>query len=229
MCRLVMAGLIGVVACARPATADDPIVVAPHPDRPVCGWKELEESAAVLEVGADGHVRGPRPGEAVLAISADPSASFEHVRDALIPYEAHLVRLDIAVDGRWLVPVTFAGRPAPPMPGPKVETIVGHRRLIRPRDAPRLRFADVRLSPDGVRLYVEHERVAGSALPLDRLAATLQALDPPATAFALTASDDTPWRAFVEALAATACFDRPPGSEPHEVLLDERPPPSGGN
>jgi hypothetical protein len=218
-----------VTACAAgnqaPENADT--IVAPGPDRPVCGWKARIGATEIIEIDSAGRVSGPPPGRAVLALVAAPATPFERVRRVLEAHSPHLVRLEVVVDGRWLVPMTFAGRPAPPLEGETVEAIVGHRRIIRPKTAPRVRFADIRVDPVGVRIFVENERVGGSAVELDELAGWLRELDPPATAFALTATGDTPWSRFVRTLVVAACFDRAPGAEPHEVLLDERPPPVG--
>jgi hypothetical protein len=101
-----------------------------------------------------------------------------------------------------------------------VERVVGHRILRRPKGAPADRFADLRVATNRVRLFVENENPAGKELPIADLAARLRRVDPPATVFALTATGDTAWREVERALLAAACYDRRPGEEPHEVILD---------
>ena len=208
-------------------TAADAIV-EPSPGRAVCGWKDTAQATDITHINASGTASGAAPGPTVLALDVAPEAPFARVREALAPHAPHVVRLDVVVEGRWLVPLTFAGRAAP-IEGETVETIVGHRRVIRPKAAPRLRFADIRVDGDEVQVFVENDRVGGTRVALDDLAQALDAIDPPVSAFALTATDATRWSQLVRALVATACFDRGPGAEPHEVLLDERPPPGGSS
>jgi hypothetical protein len=188
-------------------------------ERTLCGWEELDGTPDV-EIAADG-TRSKAVGQ-VLVLRASGDASFAEVERALQTGDDVLVRLKIVVDDRWLLPMTYRHRMpvAPPPPDQRVSRVVGHRKITRAKSAAAIRFADLRLDGRELKLYVENESPAGKAMRVSELARALRLTDPPVGAFALTASDDTPWRHLQTALVAAACYNRGPGDEPNEVILD---------
>jgi hypothetical protein len=157
-----------------------------------------------------------------LVLEVGDKVPFAVVREALAPAAETLVRIKVVIDGRWLLPMTSRGR-VPVVPPPKsqtVESVVGKRILRRPRGAPAVRFADLRLDGASAMLYVENDNPRGRRLTVSELAAALGRIEPPATTFALTASDDTTWRDVMAAFVAAACYDKKPDEEPNEVILD---------
>lgn len=218
------------------ASPETPVVS--QTGRKVCGWESLED--------IEPHARRPgeppppkldatprlalttksrehaQPGAQVLVLEVAPDVTFATLREALAPAAETLVRIKVLFDDRWLVPMTARGR-VPVKPPPKsetVESVVGKRILRRPRGAPADRFADLRLERSELLLYVENENPAGKRLRVAELRAALRRIDPPATVFALTATDETTWRELAAVLLAAACYDRGPDDEPHEVILD---------
>lgn len=207
-------------ACA-PAVATSP---AGAPRRGVCGWKDYLEATPTLVLEGDQLRRDGRG--AVVAIRADESTPFGAVREA-VGRRPELVRLEVVIHDRWVLPVTYVGEPLrPPEPRPDEEVaIVGHRKVIRKRGAPRVRVADVRQHRDGVELFVESGKPGGRSYAVSELEAVLARLSPPVDALILHADDDVPWRDFVALVQVAGCFARGPGEEPHELLWDERDPP----
>ncbi|MEZ4441899.1 MAG: hypothetical protein R3B72_22560 [Polyangiaceae bacterium] len=184
--------------------------------RKLCGWDRL--GAAIPMAIEEGTRLGS--GARVVTVRIPPALPYRALQETLARAES-LVRLKVVVDGEALLPLS---RPAPALPEdallPEETTLVGERRVTRRRGAPRVRVAEVRVGPEGVTLHVENENPRGIELPTARLAEHLAALDPPATAFVVTAAPELPWRDLEPALRAAACHDRAPGEEPHEVLLD---------
>ena len=162
------------------------------------------------------------PGAQVLSLQVAGDVDYAAVRLALEPAVETLVRLKIVIDERWLLPITVP--PALPPPKPKPDDAhtakVGHRKITRDKKAKRDRFADIRLDGDRVELFVENERPGGDALTLSSLKETLRSVKPPVSVAALTASPSTKWQQVEQAIIAAACFDRKPGDEPHEIILD---------
>jgi len=211
----------GCGASTEPRGATTPGPGFPQPDRTVCGWEEVAGDGGRLHVAAEGQAAAPAPAGPVLVLSAAPGAPFGAVRQALEPLADDLVRLKVVVDERWLIPVTFPYRRPTTLPKPDQPAVrtVGHRRITRSVGAPAERFADVRLAGDRVQLYVEHGGQPLS-LPVGELAAHLRSIEPPVGTFALRVSDETPFAHVRTVLVAAACYDREPGDEAHEVILD---------
>lgn len=207
-------------ACAGPSSAPrSPIT--PEPDRGWCGWDHLGApgTPAAVEVGASGGAVSA--GERVTVLKLADDATMADLVAALRPAERSLMRVKVAMDGSALLALTIPGR-APPraMPAEPTETaIVGHRKVTRPRAAPRDRLADLRVERGEVTVFVENDKPGGATVTTGALAAHLNGLEPPVGVFTLGASDETPWPRLREVIAAAACYDRAPGQEPHEVLL----------
>lgn len=140
---------------------------------------------------------------------------------ALRPAERSLVRVKVVMDDAELLALTIPRRPDPEQApsGPTETAIVGHRKVTRPRAAPRDRFADLRVEDGEVTVFVENDKPGGNAVATHALRAHLRAIEPAVGVFTLGATDETPWHRLREVIAAAACFDRAPGEEPHEVLL----------
>jgi hypothetical protein len=213
-------------ACALTACADVPVLVkepwqavsrVPR-ERPICGWEELNEAMDRVELPGN----EAAPGTAVLVILPADDVPYGVVRSALAPAAAALVRVKIAVDRRWLLATTYPPADPPPKPPPEraVTRVVGERQITRDVEAPALRFADVRVDGDAAQVFVENDAPAGETIPLGALAAALAEIEPPAEVFAVTATSETAWANVRRAVIASACYDRAPGDEPHEVILD---------
>lgn len=209
-------------ACATPLPAPkEPWqdVAEVSPDRAICGWEELGQETP-LRV-ADGERAGP--GWSTVALSPAASTPYGEVQQALKPAEDSLVRIKLVVDDRWLLSTTYPQRqrqPPKPPPGERSTRIVGQRQITRSTRRPAERFADLRVDGARVLLFVENEAQSGRDLQISALGAVLAELSPPAQVFAVTATAATPWTAVLEVAVAAACYDREPGDEPHEVVLD---------
>jgi hypothetical protein len=193
-------------------------------ERRVCGWEALGDRAShapVVAIAADGDSTGAVPGPYAVIVQAHDAARFADVLRALAPMKDSLVRLKVPIDGRWLLPMTYPyRRPAErPPPEKAVVRIVGKRRVTRWSDAPAERFAALELDRGTVSFDVENEGRARRA-PIAKLRGMLAQSQPPVGVVALHVSDDTPWAQVVEVLLITACHDRKPGQEPHEVIVD---------
>lgn len=189
--------------------------------RRICGWESFGPRLPRVELGPAGVRRAPPPGAQVLVVLADRGTEVRAVLGALEPVHDSLVRLEVPVQGRWLLPITYPNRPpvSPPSPEQSTVRLVGSHRIRRFKGAPADRFADLHLDGERVELWLETEG-ASQRLPLARLAAALRKTDPPARVFALRPTPSTRWRQLVAAVLAAACYDRAPGEEPHEVILD---------
>jgi hypothetical protein len=216
--------------CAHGEASYDPDRIAKlpvPPARTVCGWEQLEADADAVTVGPDGSATPAAVGQTVVILRPHRDAPFAAVGRALSPAAGSLVRLKVVVDDRWLVPVTFP-RPVHPHPiDPKKSWVssVGRRKVTRSTEAPGIRFAEIRLDGDRALVHVENEAPGGWDLPIAELAAKLRATEPAVGFFALTGSAETPWKHVQAAAVAAACYDRAPGEEPHDVLLDTGPRP----
>ena len=188
-------------------------------ERRLCGWEELTGKPD-LDFNFEG-VMGSAAGQ-VVVLRATGDTRFADIERALQTGDDVLVRLKIVVNDRWLLPMTYRHRKpvAPPPPDKQVSRVVGRRKITRDKTAPAVRFADMRLHGQQLKLYVENESPAGKKLLVHELADALRETTPPVGAFALTASEETPWRHLETALVAAACYDRGPGDEPNEVILD---------
>ncbi|MBW2453137.1 MAG: hypothetical protein JRI68_01425 [Deltaproteobacteria bacterium] len=216
--------LLALAGCSAASEPTAPAAFGPgfpQPGRKVCGWEAHDSGQAQLTIGADGVVSQPAPTGPVVVLSAASQTPFGAVRRALEPLESNLVRLKVVVDGRWLLPVTFPYRRPTTLPKPDQPAVrtVGHRRITRSVGAPADRFADVRLTGDRVQLFVEHGG-APVTLPAAKLADHLRATEPPVGTLALRVTEETAFEHFVTVLVAAACYDREPGDEAHEVILD---------
>lgn len=191
-------------------------------DRPMCGWDELMGDAPDVTL-APGARQALPAGVQVVTLSLHHDVTFAELERAIAPARS-LVRVKLVFDDRWLLSLTLPPSIPPPKPKPSDahESVVGHRKITRDRAAPRQRFADLRVDGDRAELFVENEAPGGEQLALGELAARLSAHQPPVGVFALTASDDTRWLQLSRAIIAAACFDRKPGDEPHEIILDSR-------
>lgn len=179
-----------------------------------CGWDTLSPATVRVRVAADGSSDGPLSGHRVLAIDA-PEATYGAVKPVL--NAPGLVRVKVLL-GDDLLPLTIPAAPGTrkkEMAGARV-TVVGSHRIHRPKGTVSQRFASMRL--DGDRVYLCLESESCKWMGLNALAAALEKTHPKAEVFSLSASDPTPWRHLVTALATAACYDRRPGEEPHEVL-----------
>ncbi len=189
--------------------------------RSLCGWDALmgQPPDVVLTPSAGAQLAA---GTQLASLQASDEVTFAQIEAAIAPARDTLVRLKLVFDARWLLPLTLPARTPPPKPAPAQahESVVGHRKITRHVSAPRERFADLRLDGTRVELFVENEAPGGEQLPLDQLKARLRTHDPPIGVLALTASDDTRWSELSRAVIAAACFDREPGEEPHEIILD---------
>jgi hypothetical protein len=206
------------VACS-PAEPPSTAVQEVPGERSLCGWEELSGSPD-LDLNDEDAI-GSAIGQ-VVVLRAALDTLFADIEGALQTGDDVLVRLKIVVDNRWLLPVTYRHRlpVAPPPPDQQVSRVVGHRKITRNKTAPAVRFADMRLHGQLLSLYVENESPAGKKLLVHKLASELRNTKPPVGAFALTATDVTPWRHLQTALVAAACYNRGPGDEPNEVILD---------
>ncbi len=216
--------MLALAACGGPPEPAAPAAFGPgvpQPGRRLCGWEELEPGQAQLTVGADGGGAQPMPAGPVVVLSAEGTTSFGALRRALAPLESDIVRLKVVVDGRWLVPVTFPYRRPTSLPKPDAPAVrtVGYRRITRSVGTPADRFADLRLSGAEVQLFVEHGG-GPVTLPVAELAGHLRRTEPPVGTFALAVTDETAWKQVLTVLVAAACYDREPGEEAHEVILD---------
>lgn len=227
--------LMALQACTPPPPSGPSPVVEVPAERSLCGWEELSDAERIVALDSQGSALRPvAPGAYAAAIVAPDEAAFGDVASTLKRADADLVRIKLAVDERWLVPVTrYGGAPVTPKPvsTAEVETVVGHRRVIRHKERPRVRLADLRVHADAqVEVYVENEKLTGKRLAIDELKSFLTAVSPPVGAFTIHADDDVRWANFVRTAAAAACYDRSPGFEPHEVIWDQRglAPPHGG-
>jgi hypothetical protein len=219
----VLAGTL--TACGHGVSASGPESVAKlsvPPDRSVCGWEQLEPNAARVRIAADGSFEPATVGQSVVSLDVDSAAPYGAVERALAPAAASLVRIKVLVDDRWLVPVTFPRpvHPHPPAPDTSWTSMVGRRKVTRSIEAPAIRFGEIRLDGEAAVVHVENAAPGGKQIRVGEIAALLRATEPPATVFALTATDDTPWQHVLRAAISAACYDRKPGEEPHEVLLD---------
>jgi hypothetical protein len=190
------------------------------PERKVCGWETNSETP--LAITAAGQTRA-LAGDSVIVITVAPDAPYGAVQDALKPAEESLIRVKLVVDERWLLPTTFPQkRRQPPKPPPehRATRIVGRRQITRDTRRPAERFAALRVSGDRVMLFIENENQAGKEHAVSELRAVLAAIEPRPDVFALTATADTPWNHVQAAVLAAACYDRSPGDEPHEIILD---------
>lgn len=216
--------LLALVGCGAASEPTAPAAFGPglsQPGRRLCGWEALDSGQAQLTIGADGVVSQPVPAGPVVVLSAAAQTPFARVRRALEPLESQLVRLKVVVDGRWLLPMTFPYRRPATLPKPDHPSVrtVGHRRITRSVGSPADRFADLRLAGDQVQLFVEHGG-APVTLPAAQLADHLRDTEPPVGTFALRVTDETAFEQVVAVLVAAACYDREPGGEAHEVILD---------
>lgn len=211
--------------CAHGAADAEPEarpIMAVAAERPVCGWETLAADMPRVVVSQGGPGEPAHPGASVLVVTGDDEASYGAVKQALAPAASTLVRVKVVVEERWLLPVTHR-RPVHPHPPAQAErwvSMVGKRKITRSRQVPAQRFADLRLEGDRARVHIENEAPGGSEVPVAELAALLRRTEPPVSMFALTATEATAWKHVVAALVAAACYDRKPGQEPHEVLLD---------
>ncbi len=213
-------------ACAPPpAPAREPweAVIDVPPERKLCGWEE-RGVASMLAIGTH-EPAAATPGDSVVLIAPTANANYGLVQAALRPAGESLVRVKLVFDGRWLLPTTYPQRSRQPPKPPKehrAERIVGRRKITRDVRRPAERFASLRLHDDGTRmtLFVENDPQRGKALGAGELTSALMALEPRAEVFAITADESTPWPAVEKAIVALACYDRNPGDEPHEVVLD---------
>jgi hypothetical protein len=220
---LVLAGAL--TACAHGAAASSPESVAKlsvPPDRSVCGWEQLEPDTPRVRIAADGSFEPAAAGQTVVVLDADAAAPYGAVGRALAPAGASLVRIKVVVDGRWLVPLTFPRpvHPHPPAPDKSWASMVGRRKVTRSTETAAMRFGEIRLDGEVAVVHVENAAPGGKHLAVGEIGALLRATAPPAEVFVLTATDDTPWQHLLSAAIAAACYDRKPGEEPHEVLLD---------
>jgi hypothetical protein len=222
MTTLALALLSALSGCAPTPEAPRRKVMPDLTGRRVCGWDELE-GPVTLALGAPGGADFPTlpAGAPIASLRVADDVPFGEVARAIAP-AVSLVRLKIVYGERWLIPVTIPSRTPPPKPKPEdaAVSIVGERTITRDKRAPRERIADLRLAGDTATLYVEHGKPAGDAIAVDALDEHLRTITPPIGVFALSASDDTPWRQVHAAILAAACFDRAAGDEPHEVILD---------
>ncbi len=197
-------------------------VAAVPPERPICGWEEVTTGERPLVVTADG-TPAVSPGQGVALIAPLAATPYRAVRAALTPADTSLVRVKLLVDERWLLSTTYPQKlrqlPKPP-PAERATRIVGDRQITRSVKRPAERFAALRVAADKIHLFVENDAPRGRELAPSTLRETLRALEPKAEVFALTATDDTPWAVVLETALAAACYDRAPGDEPHEVILD---------
>jgi hypothetical protein len=221
---LKLAQVVALVAATTGCNPPPPAAPS-EPARPICGWEAVDRQAQALRLRGDG--TQVAPASTVAVIDPLPDLPFVEVRRALEPAADTLVRIKLVVQERWLLSLTSLRRgtvdPArKPKPSEAVVSVVGHRRVTRRAGAPTMRIGDLRLDGERVELFVENDRAAGRRIPLARLGATLDAIEPPVEVFALEVSDRTPSRHLVTALVAAACHDRGPGDEPHEVLVDMR-------
>jgi hypothetical protein len=163
------------------------------------------------------------PGESIVVIAPDADAPYGTVREALKPADASLIRVKLVHADRWLLSMTYPQRvrqPPKPPPDHRATRIVGHRKITRDVRRPAERFASLRIDGDDVVLFVENARPAGDPFAVAELDEALAALEPKAQVFAVTATADTPWSSVERVALAAACYDRGPGDEPHEVILD---------
>lgn len=214
---------VAFTACAAPPPPPgEPwqAVIAVPAERPICGWEEVG-TARVLRV-SDDQARVP-PGQSTVNIAPSATLPYEAVQLALKPAEHTLVRVKIVFAGRWLLPTTFPQRsrqPPKPPPEHRQTRIVGHRQITRDVRRPAERFAALRIDGDRVVLFVENAGQGGEDLAVSELRPRLRTLEPRADVFAVTATKTTPWASVQEVALAAACFDRQPGDEPHEVIVD---------
>ncbi|MEM1030903.1 MAG: hypothetical protein AAF928_02585 [Myxococcota bacterium] len=203
------------------------------PGRSVCGWKTLDDGTprVVFDEGGRYRPSGPRGRTAPAAALVVPGGvSFHAVASAVRDIDPSLRRVELPVDGRWLVPLTrYAGRaPAPRPPSTDRDAdvdvaVVGHRRVRRARGAPRVRLADVRVAPDArATLFLERGNPAGVRLGAAQLSAYLRAARPRVDTFTIDAAPSVLWSDFVRVATVVACYDRGPGEAPHEVIWDLR-------
>ncbi|RLB61999.1 MAG: hypothetical protein DRI90_10080 [Deltaproteobacteria bacterium] len=206
------------------ASAPEATVATPdrqQAERSPCGWEEVDQTAPRLTIGADGEASQVASGGYTVVLTAAGEVPFGAIRQALEPLASGLVRVKVIIDGRWLLPMTYPYRPPVSLPQPDrlaVQT-VGTRRITRSVGAPADRFADLRLAGDRVLLHVEHGGPS-ETLPVAKLAQRLRETEPAVGTVALRVSDETAFEHVVTVLVAAACYDRKPGEEPHEVILD---------
>jgi hypothetical protein len=214
--------LLGCASSTAPSEADGPPTFDVPAARTVCGFQQLEAADRPVVVSARDASPPVTAGLSRVVVRGEPSATYGSFKSALEPARTSLVRVKVVVGERWLLPLTFKRpvHPHPPSPSNRWISHVGKRRVTRSAEAPAERLADLRLAGDRATLVVENEAPGGRELSVAELAAALRRIDPPVGVFALTATDDTPWPQFVEALTAAACFDRKPGQEPHEIIFD---------
>lgn len=205
--------LISQTACQ--VSAAPPRRLNSAPDRRICGWDEGSGSpvgpSQPALVGAGARVAVLRPSD---------EARFEDLRRALAPARDTLVRVKLAIDGDDLLAVTIPHRPAVMPPSDTTEsTIVGHRKVTRPKGGLRDRIADLQLDGGEVTVFVENDKPGGRAMATAALADHLRGVEPSVGVFTLGVSDDTTWPQLRGVLVAAACYDRQPGEEPHEVIV----------
>ncbi len=190
-------------------------------ERPICGWEEVADGTAILRLGSAG--ASAPPGQSAVVIAPRPETDYAAVQRALVPAEHTLVRVKLAIDDRWLLSTTYPQKrrqPPKPPPGQRATRIVGHRQITRDVRRPAERFAALRIDGERVMLFVENERQEPELLSVSGLNRALMAIVPPAQVFAVTATADTPWAIVERVIIAAACFDRMPGDEPHEIIVD---------
>lgn len=214
--------LVGCTTPVPPPREPWEAVASVPPERTICGWEERTDKTAVLEVAPDSEGT-VSPAQSVAIIAVHAATPYGRVKAALKPAEHSLVRVKIVVDDRWLLPTTYPQRqrqPKKPPPEHRATRIVGRRKVTRDVRRPAERFAALRVKGDRVTLFIENERQAGDELTLSELKPRLATIEPPAEVFALTATDDTPFSSVAQVIQAAACYDRKPGDEPHEIILD---------
>ena len=227
---MVVGALVASLGACAPEAAEEPKLptIGPAPDRPICGWETLEADTPRLELSASNPSPKAGSGDRVVAVLAAGDVPLSALNAALTP-ATNLVRLKVAIDGRWLLPLTYQRPRLPPTTPPEetVVSVVGHQRVTRRKSAPAVRLADLRLDGERLTLFVENETPGGSELAVVELAERLMQQQPPVEVFTLSATPSTPWRSYLATVQAAACHGLKPGDEPHEVVAV--PPPAGSD
>jgi hypothetical protein len=197
-------------------------VIEVPPERPICGWEEVTTKTATMRISEEGDTQAA-PGQSVVVIAPKAGTSYGAVQLALEPAQESLVRVKVAFEQRWLLSTTYPQKKRQP-PKPPIEhratRIVGHRQITRDVRRPAERMAALRIDGERVVVFVENERQGGDDMSVSSLAGALAALEPKARVFALAATADTPWATVQKVALTAACYDRKPGDEPHEIILD---------